>query len=99
LEQLLQKRLNEVRVPQKGLPDWNKMVSSRLQLIWGSTMYHIDDLPFSTRDLPDVYTQFRKVRRKCMLHLSLVDFYALLNTRISSNRPKNIEVFSFEVSR
>ncbi|KAF3339113.1 Cryptochrome DASH [Carex littledalei] len=23
-------------------------------------MYHIDDLPFNTRDLPDVYTQFRK---------------------------------------
>lgn len=23
-------------------------------------MYHIDDLPFSTAHLPDVYTQFRK---------------------------------------
>lgn len=32
----------------------------KLQLIWGSTMYHIDDLPFHCSDLPDVYTQFRK---------------------------------------
>ncbi|KAF9616676.1 hypothetical protein IFM89_031540 [Coptis chinensis] len=29
-------------------------------------MYHIDDLPFPPRDLPDVYTQFRKsVESKC----------------------------------
>ncbi|KAH7846255.1 hypothetical protein Vadar_011781 [Vaccinium darrowii] len=34
--------------------------SPKLQLIWGSTMYHIDDLPFDTNCLPDVYTQFRK---------------------------------------
>lgn len=32
----------------------------KLQLIWGTTMYHIDDLPFDTGSLPDVYTQFRK---------------------------------------
>ncbi|KAL5699522.1 deoxyribodipyrimidine photo-lyase [Ranunculus cassubicifolius] len=39
---------------------------SKLQLIWGSTMYHIDDLPFLATDLPDVYTQFRKtVETKC----------------------------------
>lgn len=25
-------------------------------------MYHIDDLPFNTGSLPDVYTQFRKVK-------------------------------------
>ncbi|KAI8547713.1 hypothetical protein RHMOL_Rhmol07G0217200 [Rhododendron molle] len=34
--------------------------STKLQLVWGSTMYHIDDLPFNTSCLPDVYTQFRK---------------------------------------
>ncbi|KAG5541104.1 hypothetical protein RHGRI_021099 [Rhododendron griersonianum] len=33
---------------------------AKLQLVWGSTMYHIDDLPFNTSCLPDVYTQFRK---------------------------------------
>lgn len=32
----------------------------KLQLIWGTTMYHIDDLPFDISCLPDVYTQFRK---------------------------------------
>lgn len=35
--------------------------STKLELIWGSTMYHKDDLPFDVFDLPDVYTQFRKV--------------------------------------
>ncbi|GFY96690.1 cryptochrome 3 [Actinidia rufa] len=34
--------------------------SAKLQLIWGATMYHIDDLPFNISCLPDVYTQFRK---------------------------------------
>ncbi|KAL3844345.1 hypothetical protein ACJIZ3_001748 [Penstemon smallii] len=33
---------------------------TKLELIWGCTMYHIDDLPFSSKSLPDVYTQFRK---------------------------------------
>lgn len=34
-----------------------------LQLLWGSTMYHLNDLPFRASNLPDVFTQFRKVRR------------------------------------
>ncbi|KAM7267167.1 hypothetical protein ACFE04_009333 [Oxalis oulophora] len=33
---------------------------SKLQFVWGTTMYHIDDLPFNTSSLPDIYTQFRK---------------------------------------
>ncbi|XP_051137761.1 cryptochrome DASH, chloroplastic/mitochondrial isoform X2 [Andrographis paniculata] len=32
----------------------------KLELIWGCSLYHIDDLPFSCQSLPDVYTQFRK---------------------------------------
>lgn len=32
----------------------------KLQLVWGTTMYHLDDLPFDATSLPDVYTQFRK---------------------------------------
>ncbi|KAL5558282.1 hypothetical protein UlMin_034493 [Ulmus minor] len=40
----------------------------KLQLIWGATMYHIDDLPFNTSSLPDVYTQFRKAfEAKCTI--------------------------------
>jgi len=27
---------------------------------WGSTLYHVGDLPFYLEDLPDVFTQFRK---------------------------------------
>jgi deoxyribodipyrimidine photo-lyase len=32
----------------------------KLQFVWGTTMYHRDDLPFDVTCLPDVYTQFRK---------------------------------------
>ncbi|XAR57619.1 (6-4)DNA photolyase [Bertholletia excelsa] len=40
--------------------------TAKLQLIWGSTMYHLEDLPFDSSCLPDVYTQFRKsVESKC----------------------------------
>ncbi|XP_022142772.1 cryptochrome DASH, chloroplastic/mitochondrial [Momordica charantia] len=42
--------------------------SPSFQLVWGTTMYHIDDLPFDTNSLPDVYTQFRKsVEAKCAI--------------------------------
>ena len=85
MEQLVQKRLKEVGVPQTGLPEQSKNRNPILQLIWGSTMYHIDDLPFSTRDLPDVYTQFRKVRREFMY----------CNFKISRNNPTNIKFTKF----
>ncbi|KAL4297864.1 hypothetical protein GQ457_12G019590 [Hibiscus cannabinus] len=40
----------------------------KLELLWGSTLYHLDDLPFSINSLPDVYTQFRKsVEAKCAI--------------------------------
>lgn len=33
-----------------------------LELVWGSTMYHLEDLPFApSTGCPDIYTQFRKV--------------------------------------
>jgi len=38
----------------------------RFERIWGSTLYHVDDLPFALSDLPDVFTPFRnKVESKC----------------------------------
>uniref|UniRef100_A0A0B7B3L3 Cryptochrome DASH n=2 Tax=Arion vulgaris TaxID=1028688 RepID=A0A0B7B3L3_9EUPU len=39
----------------------------RVQLIttWGQTLYHLEDLPFQPKHLPDIYTQFRtKVENK-----------------------------------
>ncbi|KAJ8526629.1 hypothetical protein K7X08_029106 [Anisodus acutangulus] len=36
------------------------ITTTKLELVWGSTMYHMDDLPFDCESLPDVYTQFRK---------------------------------------
>ncbi|KAL0312266.1 UNVERIFIED_CONTAM: Cryptochrome DASH, chloroplastic/mitochondrial [Sesamum radiatum] len=41
----------------------NPTNGTKLELIWGCSMYHIDDLPFSCMSLPDVYTQFRKVSK------------------------------------
>ncbi len=31
-----------------------------LERFWGATLYHLDDLPFATTHIPDVYTEFRK---------------------------------------
>eukprot|EP01004_Peranema_trichophorum_P002961 NODE_1981_length_1729_cov_39.123910_g1689_i0.p1 GENE.NODE_1981_length_1729_cov_39.123910_g1689_i0~~NODE_1981_length_1729_cov_39.123910_g1689_i0.p1 ORF type:complete len:513 (+),score=56.38 NODE_1981_length_1729_cov_39.123910_g1689_i0:49-1587(+) len=42
--------------------------SSKLIKLWGSTLYHIDDLPFAKNlaDMPDVFTPFREqVERRC----------------------------------
>nr|VDD28301.1 unnamed protein product [Brassica oleracea] len=44
---------------------------TKLELIWGSTMYHKDDLPFDVLELPDIYTQFRKsVETNCRIRSS-----------------------------
>ncbi|XP_074564388.1 cryptochrome DASH, chloroplastic/mitochondrial [Curcuma longa] len=59
VERLVRKGLQEVVLPQGGSSN-QRAVSPKLELVWGSTMYHIDDLPFTANDLPDVYTQFRK---------------------------------------
>ena len=36
------------------------VATCRLLSFWGSTIVHIDDLPFAPRDMPDVFTFFRK---------------------------------------
>lgn len=44
----------------------------RLDFVWGGTLYHLDDLPFSPSELPDVYTQFRKgVEYNCKVRPAL----------------------------
>ncbi|KAI5403571.1 hypothetical protein KIW84_050942 [Lathyrus oleraceus] len=37
----------------------------KLQFVWGTTMYHRDDLPFDVTCLPDVYTQFHCRSQMC----------------------------------
>nr|XP_018679600.1 PREDICTED: cryptochrome DASH, chloroplastic/mitochondrial isoform X1 [Musa acuminata subsp. malaccensis] len=67
VEKLVLKGLQQVVLPQGGTSN-QKSVGPKLVLVWGSTMYHIDDIPFSTKNLPDVYTQFRKaVESKCSI--------------------------------
>ncbi|MQM16981.1 hypothetical protein Taro_049947, partial [Colocasia esculenta] len=64
VERLVRDRLQQVTVILDGSP--SQSIKPKLQLFWGSTMYHIDDLPFGTGSLPDIYTQFRKsVEYKC----------------------------------
>jgi deoxyribodipyrimidine photo-lyase len=48
---------------QQGLHKLGEAQQKRvvLQFVWGSTLYHLDDLPFMPAELPDIYTQFRKV--------------------------------------
>ncbi|XP_047968405.1 cryptochrome DASH, chloroplastic/mitochondrial [Salvia hispanica] len=59
VERLVAKNLKKVAPPlAEGVSAKHK--STNLDLIWGCTMYHIDDLPFNCTSLPDVYTQFRK---------------------------------------
>jgi len=51
-----------------------KQKSGKLHSIWGSTLYHPDDLPFygGIKDLPDTFTPFRnKVEKKCEIGASL----------------------------
>ncbi|KAG0463083.1 hypothetical protein HPP92_021559 [Vanilla planifolia] len=69
--------LQQVKLPQNG-PSDQKTTHPKLQLVWGSTLYHIDDLPFDSRSLPEIYTQFRKfcesmssIRECCKLPVSL----------------------------
>ncbi len=36
-----------------------KRCGSELELFWGSTLYHVDDLPFDMHKMPTVFTPFR----------------------------------------
>ncbi|KAJ8763818.1 hypothetical protein K2173_003600 [Erythroxylum novogranatense] len=62
VEKLVNKALQRVHLP--PIPEKSSSQTGTripiLQLVWGSTMYDIDDLPFSAKNVPDVYTQFRK---------------------------------------
>jgi deoxyribodipyrimidine photo-lyase len=49
-EQQVEKRLEEILFK----------VGCELKLFWQSTLYHLEDLPFPMRSLPDVFTDFRK---------------------------------------
>ncbi|XP_021912662.1 cryptochrome DASH, chloroplastic/mitochondrial [Carica papaya] len=69
VEKLVRKSLRGVKLPSSQKSTGQSSTdSTKLQLVWGSTMYHINDLPFSAVELPDVYTQFRKsVESKCKI--------------------------------
>lgn len=39
-------------------------IGDKLSFVWGSTLFHINDIPFSKNEIPDVFTQFRKKTEK-----------------------------------
>ncbi|KAH7524284.1 hypothetical protein FEM48_Zijuj06G0103200 [Ziziphus jujuba var. spinosa] len=55
VERLVRKSLKQVVL--QSSPEQpnrsNSILNPKLQLIWGATLYHIDDLPFYTSSLPD----------------------------------------------
>ena len=67
VEKLVKKSLEKIKLNGRqatvGVSESVNSQFPRLELVWGSTMYHLNDLPFSAAQLPDVYTQFRKVNR------------------------------------
>ncbi|XP_026382955.1 cryptochrome DASH, chloroplastic/mitochondrial-like [Papaver somniferum] len=69
VERLVKKGLQGVSLQSEGSASTSQNPTNvKLELIWGSTMYRIDDLQFSTSNLPDIYTQFRKsVESKCAI--------------------------------
>ncbi|KAH0708035.1 hypothetical protein KY284_009462 [Solanum tuberosum] len=62
VEKLVTRNLQKLVSPSSGGigNDPGSRNTTKLELVWGSTMYHIDDLPCDCESLPDVYTQFRK---------------------------------------
>ncbi len=41
-----------------------KRLNIDMDLVWGATLYHVRDLPFQIKFLPDVFTEFRKIMDK-----------------------------------
>ncbi|XP_052200781.1 cryptochrome DASH, chloroplastic/mitochondrial isoform X2 [Diospyros lotus] len=70
VEKLVSSGLQQLELASTSGPSTHLSSTStcKLQLVWGTTMYHIDDLPFDNSCLPDVFTQFRKsVESKCKI--------------------------------
>lgn len=64
VERLVRKNLQQVVLSSQS--NDKSTNHPQLKLIWGTTMYHLDDIPFDHSSLPDVYTQFRKsIEAKC----------------------------------
>lgn len=41
-----------------------EQIGKKLTFVWQSTLFHINDIPFSKEEIPDVFTQFRKKTEK-----------------------------------
>ena len=67
-------------------------VRCELQTISTSTLYHAEDLPFSIKDIPDVFTNFRKKTEKdAIIRIAFVE-----PTQINSPKIPPLNLPSFE---
>ena len=62
-----------------------KTLAVPVEFIWGSTLFHIDDIPFSKESLPDVFTAFRKKTEKN------AEVRSLISTPEKINGVENVE--------
>ena len=53
-QEICQEELDVEKQVKQNLKD------AEIQSIWGSTIYHIDDIPFKPQDLPHIYGKFRE---------------------------------------
>ncbi|CAI0376480.1 unnamed protein product [Linum tenue] len=60
VEKLVSRALEKISLTTTMMASSSAPKNPTLRLVWGSTMYHKDDLPFDARSVPDVYTEFRK---------------------------------------
>ncbi|MDX1907780.1 MAG: DASH family cryptochrome [Bacteroidia bacterium] len=45
---------------ERAIEDRLFKASTTLELYWGATLYHLEDLPMPVRELPEIFTNFRK---------------------------------------
>lgn len=51
---------SEETAVEKALEQKLEALAVKLTGFWGATLHHLDDLPMTIQDLPDVFTQYRK---------------------------------------
>ncbi len=75
-----------------------KRLNIDIELVWGATLYHVRDLPFQIKFLPDVFTEFRK---KMDVHAKVRPLFTTPDTldsisNIPSGEVPTLEALGFE---
>ncbi len=57
-----------------------KPLNVEMEIFWGATLYHVRDLPFQLKFLPDVFTEFRTKIEQITIVRSLFDTPEIIDT-------------------